>query len=109
MAMISPLAADLTSAVISIENARPGVFGKSGAYAQVYALFTCAIGGGVLLGPAWVSVAYGRIGWAGTVTGLGVLSATAVLGIVSLTLFSLCSFFFRCKLLSLFFMNVLMS
>ena len=50
--MISPLAADLTAAVIAMEKEHPGIFGKSGAYAQVYALFTCAIGARVLAGPA---------------------------------------------------------
>lgn len=56
--MISPLAADLTTAAICIERSRPGVFGKSVAYAQVYALFTCAIVLGVLSGPVWVSLDY---------------------------------------------------
>ena len=59
--MISPLAADLTAAVIAMEKEHPGILGKSGAYAQVYALFTCAIGAGFLAGPAWVSFAYGRL------------------------------------------------
>ena len=80
--MISPLAADLTAAVIAMEKEHPGIFGPSGAYAQVYALFTCAIGAGVLAGPAWVSFAYGRIGWAFMVCTLGALSASAVLPVV---------------------------
>ena len=36
--MIAQLAAYLTAAVIAIEKERPGIFGKSGANAQVYAL-----------------------------------------------------------------------
>ena len=61
--MISPLAADLTSTSIVMEKERPGIFGKSSVYAQVYALFTCAIGAGVLTDPAWVTIAYGRMDW----------------------------------------------
>ena len=87
--MISPLAADLTAAVIAMEKDRPGIFGKSGAYAQVYALFTCAIGAGVLAGPAWVSFAYGRMGWAFTVCTLGAFSASAVAPVVSQYILSL--------------------
>ncbi|THV50114.1 hypothetical protein BGAL_0164g00050 [Botrytis galanthina] len=80
--MISPLAADLTTAVICIERDRPGIFGKSGAYAQVYALFTCAIGLGVLAGPIWVSLAYEPFGWKGTVLGFGILSLTPLPGLI---------------------------
>ena len=81
--MISPLAADLTAAVIAMEKEHPDIFGKSGAYAQVYALFTCAIGAGVLAGPAWVSFAYGRVGWRFMVCTLGALSASAIAPVVS--------------------------
>lgn len=81
--MVSPLAADLTVAVIAMEKERPGIFGKVGAYAQVYALFTCAIGAGVLAGPAWVTFAYGRIGWAFMACTLGALSASAIIPVVS--------------------------
>ena len=81
--MVSPLAADLTAAVTAMERERPGIFGEVGAYAQVYALFTCAIGAGVVAGPAWVSFAYGRIGWVFMVCTLGALSASAIVPVVS--------------------------
>lgn len=85
--MISPLAADLTAAVITMEKENPGIFGNSGAYAQVYALFTCAIGAGVLAGPAWVSFAYDRAGWTFMVCTLGALSASAIAPVVSRYIF----------------------
>ncbi|TEY38581.1 hypothetical protein BOTCAL_0486g00040 [Botryotinia calthae] len=80
--MISPLAADLTTTVICIDHDRPGVFGKSGAYAQVGALFTCAIELGVLSGPVWVSLAYEPLGWKGTVLGVGIPSLTPLPGLI---------------------------
>ncbi|TGO29101.1 hypothetical protein BPAE_0019g00770 [Botrytis paeoniae] len=73
--------ADLTTAVICIERDRPGIFGKSGAYAQVYALFTCAIGLSVLASPIWVSLAYESFGWKGTVLEFGILGLTPLPGL----------------------------
>lgn len=66
-----------------MEKKCPGIFGKSGAYAQVYALFTCAIGAGVLAGPEWVSLNDGRMGWAFMVYTLGALNASAIASVVS--------------------------
>ncbi|KAL8794945.1 MAG: hypothetical protein Q9195_002527 [Heterodermia aff. obscurata] len=59
----SPLGADLYRAVMEMEEERPGLFGKSGAYAQVFALYTAASAAGVLVGPLWTSFAYGDHNW----------------------------------------------
>lgn len=55
---------------------RPGIFGNSGAYAQVFSLYTSASAAGVLVGPAWTSFAYGKQGWTFLIISLGILSAS---------------------------------
>lgn len=78
----SPLGVDLTRAVESMEFDRPGVFGSGGAYAQVFALFTSASAGGVLVGPAWTSFAYGEVSWTFLVVSLGLLNISVAIPVV---------------------------
>ncbi|MCJ1471210.1 hypothetical protein MMC07_009858 [Pseudocyphellaria aurata] len=78
----SPLGADLARAVESIEKERPGIFGSSGAYAQVFSLYTSASAAGVLVGPAWTSYAYGGKSWTYLVSSLGLLCASAVVPVL---------------------------
>lgn len=78
----SPLGVDLTRAVESMEFDRPGIFGSGGAYAQVFALFTSASAGGVLLGPAWTSFAYGKVSWTLFVASLGLLNISVAIPVV---------------------------
>jgi MFS family permease len=49
---LSPLGADLSRAVASMERDIPDIFGHSGANGQVFALYTSASAAGVLAGPA---------------------------------------------------------
>jgi hypothetical protein len=69
----------LSRAVASIERKHPGIFGKSGAGAQVFSLYASASAAGVLTGPAWTSFAYGDHSWAFLVISLGALSASVAL------------------------------
>ena len=65
-----------------MEFDRPGVFGSGGAYAQVFALFTSASAGGVLVGPAWTSFAYGEVSWTLLVVSLGLLNISVAIPVV---------------------------
>lgn len=78
----TPLGANLAREVERTASERPGIFGKSGAYAQVFALYTSASAAGVLVGPAWTSFAYGDRGWTFLVISLGVLSASVAVPLV---------------------------
>lgn len=78
----TPLGAGLVREVERMELESPGIFGNSGgAYAQVFSLWTSACAGGVLLGPAWTSFAYGQ-GWRFLVISLGLLSASVAIPLV---------------------------
>ncbi|PQE22807.1 hypothetical protein CJF30_00008403 [Rutstroemia sp. NJR-2017a BBW] len=74
----SPLGADLSRAVVSMERDTPGIFGHSGANGQVFALYTSATAAGVLAGPAWTSFAFGERSWVFLVSSLGILTATVI-------------------------------
>jgi MFS family permease len=82
----SPLGADLNRAVDALERDRPGIFGESGAKAQVFSLYTSASAAGVLIGPAWTSYAYGERNWTFLVSSLAVLNASVVVPVVRETL-----------------------
>ena len=78
----TPLGADLAREVERTAADRPGIFGKSGAYGQVFALYTSASAAGVLVGPAWTSFAYADQGWTFLVISMGVLSASVAVPLV---------------------------
>lgn len=79
----SPLGADLSRAVASMEKETPGIFGKTGASGQVFSLYTSASAAGVLAGPAWTSFAFGEMSWIFLVSSLGILTATVAIPVVS--------------------------
>lgn len=66
-----------------MEKACPGVFGGRDATAQVYSLYTSASAAGVLLGPVWADITFGRYGWRVLVVSLGCLSASVGVLVVS--------------------------
>ncbi|ESZ98618.1 hypothetical protein SBOR_0988 [Sclerotinia borealis F-4128] len=81
----SPLGADLSRAVASMEKKTPGIFGKTGASGQVFSLYTSASAAGVLAGPAWTSFAFGDRSWIFFVSSLGILTATVAIPVVLFT------------------------
>ncbi|KAF7960017.1 hypothetical protein EAE96_001617 [Botrytis aclada] len=81
----SPLGADLSRAVASMEKETPGIFGKTGASGQVFSLYTSASAAGVLAGPAWTSYAFGERGWIFFVSSLGILTATVAIPVILFT------------------------
>lgn len=72
--VMPPLMAEITYVVEAKEKKNPGLFGKQGAYAQAYGLFTCAFAGGTLVGPIWAGFVEQRAGWGTMVWSLGLLS-----------------------------------
>ncbi|KAM0133297.1 hypothetical protein ACHAO1_006233 [Botrytis cinerea] len=78
----SPLGADLSRAVESMEKKTPGIFGKTGASGQVFSLYTSASAAGVLAGPTWTSYAFGERGWIFFVSSLGILTATVAIPVI---------------------------
>ena len=76
------LEADLAREVEQMKVERSEIFGNSGAYAQVFSLYTSASAAGVLVGPAWTSFAYGDRGWTFLVSSLGLFSASAAVPMV---------------------------
>ncbi|KAI9647541.1 hypothetical protein NHQ30_003926 [Ciborinia camelliae] len=81
----SPLGADLSRAVASMEKETPGIFGKTGASGQVFSLYTSASAAGVLAGPAFTSFAFGERSWIFFVSSLGILTATVAIPVVLFT------------------------
>lgn len=59
------------------------LFGKSGAYAQAFALFNCAIAGGVVVGPLWTSLATDPLGWGNMNLCLAVFALSGTMVVVS--------------------------
>lgn len=58
----SPLGAELSRAVASIEKQTPGIFGKAGASGHLFPLYTSESAAEVLAGPAWIGFAFGEMG-----------------------------------------------
>ena len=81
---IPPLAADLASAVEHITEERPEIGDKAAVYGQAFSLLKCGISAGVLAGPSLVGFLRDTFGWRIMGWPLAVLSASAMLPIVSL-------------------------
>ena len=79
------LAAELTFVVETMEQEKPGIFGKSGAYGQVFALFTCALATATMLGPLCSGFLKTRYGWNFMSMILGVFSASGAIPVVCAT------------------------
>lgn len=77
MAMV-PFLAEIAYVVVAKEKARPGAFGKKGAYAQAYGIYNCAFSGGMVLGPIWGGFLVRGAGWGTMAWSLAVLSAFSV-------------------------------
>lgn len=69
-----PLMAEISYVVSAKEKARPGAYGKGGAYAQAYGLFNMAWAGGALVGPIWAGFIEKQAGWGTMAWSLGLLS-----------------------------------
>jgi MFS family permease len=75
--VMSPLMAEITYVVEAKERKNPGIFGKSGAYAQAYGLFVTAFAAGTLIGPLWGGMVEQKAGWGTLTWTLGLLSAAS--------------------------------
>lgn len=80
--IISPLAADLSSAVDEMEKRQPGCFGDAGAYAQAYALFNCAMAAAEVVGPIVAGAIQDRYGIPVVAVVLGAWCASAAMPVV---------------------------
>ncbi|KAG9230338.1 major facilitator superfamily domain-containing protein [Amylocarpus encephaloides] len=78
----APLAANLSKAVADIQDDNPGIFGNSGASAQVYSLFIGSSAGGTLTGPLLTSFTNGGKHWTTFVAVLGGLCLTVAVSIL---------------------------
>ena len=82
--MIPPLASDLASVIEKITVEKPEIGGKAGAFGQAFSLFNCGISAGVLAGPSLAGFVYDTFGWKVMGWTLAILSASAVVPIVSI-------------------------
>ncbi|KAK3172571.1 hypothetical protein OEA41_005895 [Lepraria neglecta] len=68
-----PLITEITSAVQEIEQARPGIFGPFGAFAQAYGLLNCAFAAGSMVGPLYAGFIKEWLGWSAMSLMMGTL------------------------------------
>jgi MFS family permease len=76
MLVMAPLMAEITYVVEAKERRTPGLYGKTGAYAQAYGLFVTAYAGGSLVGPLWGGLVVEKAGWGTMSLTLGLLMAS---------------------------------
>lgn len=76
----------MTATVEEMGRKQPELFGKTGAYAQAFALFNCAIAAGTVVGPFWTSFALEELGWGNTNLGLACLALSGTVIVVSAVL-----------------------
>lgn len=74
--VMSPLMAEITYCVEAMEKKRPGIFGKTGVYAQAYGLFVMGFAAGTLIGPLWGGLVESNSGWSTMTWTLGLFSAS---------------------------------
>ncbi|XHG03095.1 hypothetical protein AWENTII_006418 [Aspergillus wentii] len=72
--VLSPLMAEISYAVESMESDSPGIFGSSSPYAQGFGLSSMAFAGGLVVGPIWAGLICDAAGWDAMVGSLGVVS-----------------------------------
>ena len=77
--ILPPLLAEITYLVKAKEKKQPGLFGKSGAFAQAYGLFNCAYAAGTLVGPLWAGSVVMKAGWGTMAWSLGLLSVVSAI------------------------------
>ncbi|KAI4195794.1 MAG: hypothetical protein LQ350_006988 [Teloschistes chrysophthalmus] len=83
--ILAPLAADVFATVEALAISYPKTFGKTGAYAQAYALMTGALGLGTALGPILAGAMYENTNWPITVGFLAILCALPSVGVFFFT------------------------
>lgn len=74
--LLSPLGAELTYVVETLEREKPGIFGKIGPYGQTFALYTCALALASMLAPFCAGILAMRTGWGTMSLVLGVFNAS---------------------------------
>lgn len=79
--IMTPIMAEMTYIVEQEEEKEPGVFGKGGAYAQVYGLYISSFGIGALTGPIWA----GFLDWNTVTLSFGVVSGLTALPVILFT------------------------
>jgi MFS family permease len=77
--VMSPLMAEITYCVEAMEKKQPGIFGKTGAYAQAYGLFVTSFAAGTLIGPLWGGLVESKAGWPTMTWTLALFSAAGAL------------------------------
>lgn len=80
--VLTPVMAEMTYIVEQKEREQPGVFGKGGAYAQVYGLYFCFFGIGALIGPLWAGYLEESAGWGTMTLTFGVVSVLTALPVI---------------------------
>jgi MFS family permease len=76
-----PLMAEI-SYVVEAKEKKSGMFGKGGAYAQAYGLFSSSFAAGAVVGPIWAGFMEQRAGWGTTMWSLGLLCGLTAVPIV---------------------------
>ncbi len=74
----TPLMAEIAYVVEAEERATPGIYGKKGAYAQAYGLFSVMWSAGTVVGPLWAGYVREKAGWGTMAWSLGALAAAGV-------------------------------
>lgn len=80
-----PLITEITSAVREIEQARPGIFGPHGAFAQAYGLLGCSFAAGSLIGPLYAGFVKEKFGWPAMALLMGILSSISLVFVFVVT------------------------
>lgn len=80
--IFTPLAADMSVVVDTLDRETSGIFGDAGADAQAYGLFNGALAVGTLFGPAFAGLMYEKMGWVGAVGSLAAVCVTGMLPVV---------------------------
>ena len=82
---IVPMMAEFAHVVVAKKKENPGIYGKTGAYAQAYGLFNMCYAAGCLVGPIWSGMLVDRAGWGTMSWSLGLLSGLTTIPVVLLT------------------------
>jgi MFS family permease len=76
-----PLITEITY-VVEAEEEKRGLFGKGGAHAQAYGLYSFSFAGGMVIGPIWAGFMEQRVGWGTTTWSLGLLSGLTAIPVL---------------------------
>ncbi|KAJ5178021.1 Major facilitator superfamily domain general substrate transporter [Penicillium coprophilum] len=84
---LTPLVTELPRIVNVLQEEQPDLYGDKSAVTEAYMLLDAAFGAGTVLGPLLSELAYETLGWTGCTTMLALLTASAILPVVSCCLF----------------------